>query len=107
MCQSKAQGGRRCATHTRPAAWAAVQEVMNADSRMGARESREAGREAVIAYARTPKGQKEIGELVYHLYRHRRDYVDGLFAAKWALECCYEADELENRPRTEPPPGPG
>lgn len=107
MCQSKAQGGRRCATHTQKASWAAMEAVLNADCTRGAREAREAGREAVVAYARTPIGQEALMEVSEHLYRNRRSYVDGLWAAKFVLECCYEADELENRPRTEPLPGPG
>lgn len=101
MCQSKAAGGRRCATHTRPAAWAAIQYVMDADSNAVARDRRTAGRAAVVAHARTAMGREEMEEVVEFLYNNRRAYVDGLWAAKWVLDCCYEADDIENRPSPE------
>ncbi len=86
---------------------AAMEAVLIADCTRGAREAREAGREAVVAYARTLTGREALMEVSEHLYRNRRSYVDGLGAAKFVLECCYEADELENRPKAEPPHAPG
>lgn len=70
---------------------------MDADCNVAARETREAGRAAVVAHARTRMGRNELEEVVEHLYKNRRGFVEGLWAAKWVLECCYEADELENR----------
>lgn len=72
---------------------------MDADSTGVARDRREAGRAAVVAHARTPMGRDEMEEVVEFLYNNRRAYVDGLWAAKWVLDCCYESDDIENRPR--------
>ena len=76
-----------------------MEAVLTADCTRGAREAREAGREAVVAYARTPTGREALMEVSEHLYRNRRSYVDGLWAAKFVLEGRYEADELRTGPR--------
>lgn len=66
MCKSRAQGGRRCAAHTRPAyrqvlaAWRANPGFIPTDAQVN----------AVVAFASTPAGATEI--------RHAVDFVESV-----------------------------
>lgn len=93
MCQSRADGGRRCAAHTRSVYRKALDEVLSASSLAGVRRAREQGRAAVVAHATTPTGRVEIEAETERVYRSRRMYVDGLRTAAWLAQCAFEADE--------------
>jgi hypothetical protein len=54
MCKSIAEGGQRCATHLRPAYKQALVDYFNPDKSIAD------ATEAVIAFASTPRGAKEI-----------------------------------------------
>lgn len=97
MCQARAEGGRRCAAHTRVAFRRAVEEVLSSYSKATCRDAREAGRAAVVAHAMTPTGRVEVEAEAERLYHARRRYVDGGLAAQWLLMSAYEADEQRSR----------
>lgn len=97
MCQSQAEGGRRCAAHTRAAYRKAVDEALSTCSPAGVRRAREKGRTAVVAHAMTPTGRAEIEAEAGRVYQARGKYVDGLWTARWLLMCAYEADEENGR----------
>lgn len=99
MCQSQAEGGRRCAAHTRPAYRQAVEKALDPPgySLFGVRQAREEGRAAVLAHASTPTGRVEVEAEVERIYHERRKYPDGIHTARWLLMCAYEADEENAR----------
>lgn len=97
MCQSQAEGGRRCAAHTRPAYRKAVDEVLDACTSHRARSARESGYASVVAHAMTTAGRVEVEADVERVYRQRGEYVDGVGTARWLLMCAYEADESRSR----------
>lgn len=98
MCQSQAEGGRRCAAHTRPAYRKALDEVLSAYSLAGVRRAREVGRAAVMAHAMTPTGRAEVEAEGERVYRSRGRYLHGVASARWLLASAFEAAEQNVRP---------
>lgn len=98
MCQSRAEGGRRCAANTRFAYRKALDEVLSACSLAEARRARDEGRAAMVAHAMTPTGRAEVEAEAEKVYRSRRKYVDGGRTASWLAQCVYEADEEKSPP---------
>lgn len=62
MCQSQADGGKRCATHTRPAYTAAVADIMNVPE-PDRPATADRVRNSIITHALTPAGAKELNDL--------------------------------------------
>lgn len=62
MCQSQAEGGRRCAAHTRPAYAKAMFKVTFTGNSEKRAKAFEAGRQAIIDHASTPQGLREFME---------------------------------------------
>jgi hypothetical protein len=71
MCDSLAEGGRRCAAHTRPPFQTALNRVYNA-SENDKGEARAAGVVAVSAHASTRTGAQEVDALIEHAVNDRR-----------------------------------
>jgi hypothetical protein len=60
VCQSRAQGGRRCATHTRRAFTAALSALHSAGDDSTRETARIDGTNAVLAHASTRRGRLEV-----------------------------------------------
>lgn len=79
MCQSLAQGGRRCASHTRPKFHAAVDAVNTAKTRRAQTEAQVHGLDAVAFHAATPTGKVEVAALLAHAERTGDQTLAGFF----------------------------
>lgn len=84
MCKSIAEGGQRCAAHTRPAAEAALAVL----DKQGANALTDAHMNALSDYASTPTGQAELG-------KHRFDTV-----TKESADALSRREALESAMRT-------
>lgn len=102
MCQSHAEGGRRCAAHTRVAYTQAIGDVLGATTPGQVYRAREFAREAVIAHAMTPTGHTEVEADIAKVRANRHAYQDATNTAMWLTQCLYEADE-ENARATRTP----
>lgn len=66
MCQSRAEGGKRCAAHTRPKFLAATEQAHTLDPRTAATRI-DNGFFDILDHARTPAGAREVQELAQSL----------------------------------------
>lgn len=62
MCQSQAEGGKRCAAHTRPGFEAALTTVGSARGGVALIEAQVSSMDAVAAHAATPTGAAEVAD---------------------------------------------
>lgn len=90
MCQSLAEGGRRCAAHTRPRFESALDGYRaTITSRVNSNRVAEATarlRLAAHEYAMTPEGTEKLGALADQLETEK-----GMIAAAWAIRDAQEA----------------
>lgn len=92
MCESKAEGGRRCAAHTRPAYQQAVAAITDTHLR-DLPAAIETHKRALIDYATTPTGAAEYAAFSRHLREeltrlqpHARAMFEDVERAKAALD---------------------
>jgi hypothetical protein len=92
MCKPKADGGRRCAAHTRPAFLSTLTALRAAHGPMKQAEAVVAGMAAATEHALTPKGNREMQALLQESQAAGQALVEGVAAG--ALRMATQAQEM-------------